>query len=66
MMIKKRSSKVDSSYSIKKPHQLQIIINCKTSISNKLRRGILHTINGEKSVIDIWRDIKSIILLRDF
>ena len=26
----------------------------------------LHTINGEKGVIDIWRDVKRVILNRDY
>ena len=65
MMIRKKLSSRDSRYS-----KLELFLSSNTinSISyyHFIRRGILHEVNSERPVLDIWRDIKSIILNRRY
>jgi hypothetical protein len=35
-------------------------------VLNKKRQGLLHTVEAEKGVQDIWRDIKAIMLNRRY
>ena len=65
MMIRKKLLSRDSRYS-----KLELFLSSNTinSISYYyfFRRGILHEVNSERPVLDIWRDIKSIILNRRY